>query len=262
MMHEEIKVTLIEAVQAAGATMRERVGTVTVQYKKHWADLVTEVDRAVEEAVFAQVRQRFPDHGQLGEEGGGSFDREYTWILDPLDGTTNFAHTLPNFVCSLACARGTELIAGAIYDPSRDELFAAVRGEGATLNGQPIKVDGAPALREALISTNLLWDLREDRFHTLPELQGLGRQVRGIRSLGAAALELAYVACGRLTGFAQYRLAPWDFAAGALLVSEAGGRVSQFDSSPLEITRGSSVVATNGAVHEELLSFLRVDPAR
>lgn len=256
-MNDAIKATLIEAVRAAGITMRGRVGTVTVEYKTSWSDLVTEVDKAVEDAVFALVRSRFPEHGLLGEESGGAFDREYTWILDPLDGTTNFAHTLPNFVCSLACCRGSEAVAGAIYDPSRDELFLAVKGEGATLNGLPIRVDPATTLREALVGTNLLWDTRQDRFHSLPELQHLGRQVRGIRSLGAAALELAYVACGRLTAFAQFSLSPWDFAAGALLVAEAGGRVTQFDGTPLDYTRRSTVVASNGAVHDELVSYLR-----
>ncbi len=256
-MIDAIKATLVEAVRAAGATMQQRVGQVTVQYKTSWSDLVTEVDRAVEEAVFDLVKHRFPEHGMLGEEGGGAFDREYTWILDPLDGTTNFAHSLPNFVCSLACCRGKEAVAGAIYDPSRDELFLAIKGEGATLNGHPIRVDGAGVLREALIGTNLLWDLRENRFFSLPELQNLGRQVRGVRSLGAAALELAYVACGRLTGFAQYQLSPWDFAAGALLVAEAGGQVSQFDGSPIDMSLPSTVVASNGRVHGELISFLR-----
>ncbi|MFZ5816452.1 MAG: inositol monophosphatase family protein, partial [Bacillota bacterium] len=231
-MLDAIRETLVEAVRTGGAAMREQVGRVTVQYKSSWSDLVTEVDQAVERSVFALIRERFPDHGMLGEEGGGSFQREYTWILDPLDGTTNFAHTLPNFVCSLACCRGAEPVAGAVYDPSREELFLAVKGEGATLNGRPIRVDQAATLQEALIATNLLWDMREERFQRLPEIQQLGRRVRGIRSLGAAALEMAYVACGRLTGFAQFRLAPWDFAAGALLVAEAGGRASQFDGSP------------------------------
>jgi len=256
-MNEAIRETLLEAVRNGGATMRQRVGHVTVSYKTSWSDLVTEVDKAVEEAVFDLVKRRFPDHGVLGEEGGGAFDREYTWILDPLDGTTNFAHTLPNYVCSLAVCRGREVVAGAIYDPNRDELFFAARGEGATLNGQPIQVDAAPSLREALIGTNLLWDTRENRFASLPELQSLGQQVRGVRSLGAAALELAYVACGRLTGFAQFRLGPWDFAAGILLVAEAGGTATQFSGDPVDVTHASSVVASNGRVHGELLRYLQ-----
>lgn len=258
-MREAIETTLLEAVRLAGATMRERVGHVTVSYKTSWSDLVTEVDKAVEEAVFALVKSRFPDHGFLGEEGGGGFDQPFTWILDPLDGTTNFAHTLPNYVCSLACCQGDQVIAGAIYDPTREELFAAFRGEGATLNGQPIQVDGAASLREALVGTNLLWDTREGRFQSLPELQRIGQQVRGIRSLGAAALELAYVACGRLSGFAQYQLSPWDFAAGTLLVAEAGGQVSRFDGSPLSMQTASSVLASNGRVHPELLACLRAE---
>jgi myo-inositol-1(or 4)-monophosphatase len=238
--------------------IKSRTGErMTVQYKTSWSDLVTEVDKGVEQAVKSAILSRFPDHGFVGEEGGGGWDREYTWVLDPLDGTTNFAHTLPNFVCSLACYRGQEGQVAAIYDPNRDELFVACRGGGATLNGAPIKVDPAARLRESLIGTNLMWDMRDDRFHNLPGLQELGKNVRGIRSLGAAALELAYVACGRYSGFVQYRLAPWDFGAGALIVAEAGGAVTQLDGSPLDIQTGCSVVASNGRIHQEMLSYLQ-----
>lgn len=246
------------AVLNGGARMKATVGQrMTVQYKTSWSDLVTEVDKAVEEAVAGEIRQRFPDHGFLGEEGGGDWSQEYTWVLDPLDGTTNFAHTLPNFVCALACYRGSEGQVAAIYDPNRDELFEAIRGRGAFLNGTPIRVDEADQLQQSLIGTNLMWDMREERFSGLPGLQSLSRSVRGIRSLGAAALEQCYVACGRLTGFMQYRLAPWDFAAGALIIAEAGGTVTQIDGSPLDITRACSVVATNGLIHPEVLQHLK-----
>ncbi len=249
---------MLDAIRTAGAMLRRRAGRrFRVQHKSSWSDLVTEVDRSVEQTVRQTILRRFPDHAFLGEEEGGGFDAEYTWVLDPLDGTTNFVHTLPNFVCSLACYRGQEPQVAAVYDPSRQELFTARRGAGAALNGVPIQVDRASRLQEALIGTNLMWDMREDRFAHLPGLQQLGRHVRGIRSLGAAALELAYVACGRLSGFAQYRLGPWDFAAGALLVKEAGGTVSQLDGRPLTPDAPCSVVASNGKIHPEMLRHLR-----
>lgn len=247
-----------EAVLNGGARMKATTGQqMTVQFKTSWSDLVTEVDQAVEEAVAGEIRQRFPDHGFLGEEGGGNWDQEYTWVLDPLDGTTNFAHTLPNFVCALACYRGQEGQVAAIYDPNRDELFTAIRGQGAFLNGLPIRVDQAEQLQQSLIGTNLMWDMREDRFWGLPGLQSLSRNVRGVRSLGAAALEQCYVACGRLSGFMQYRLAPWDFGAGALIITEAGGTITQIDGSPVDITRPCSVVATNGRIHQAVLGHLQ-----
>lgn len=255
----QLEQTLLEAVRLGGAIMKSWTGQrMTVQYKTSWSDLVTEVDRAVEEAIRKLISQRFPDHGFLGEEGGGGWEQAYTWVLDPLDGTTNFAHTIPNFVCALACYKGQEAQVAAVYDPNRDELFSARRGAGALLNGIRIQVDPAATLHESVIGTNLMWDMRDNRFHNLPGLQELGRQVRGVRSIGAAELELAYVACGRYSGYTQYQLAPWDFGAGALLVAEAGGRVTQLDGSPLDITRPCGVVASNGRIHEEMLKYLHI----
>jgi myo-inositol-1(or 4)-monophosphatase len=253
--------TLLEAVRTGGQIIKSRTGErMSVKYKTSWSDLVTEVDTAVEQAVRSIVHARFPDHGFLGEEGGGGWEQEYTWVLDPLDGTTNFAHTLPNFVCSLAVYRGREAQAGAVYDPSRDELFTARRGGGAFLNGIAIQVDPAATLHESLIGTNLMWDVREDRALNLPGMIELGKQVRGIRSLGAAALELAYVACGRLSAYMQWRLCPWDYGAGALLVAEAGGRVTRADGAPLDVTQKSSVLASNGRIHDEIVKYLNMHP--
>lgn len=257
-MLDHLQQVMEAAVRLAGSIMLSHSGQrVTVEFKRSWSDLVTEVDRAAEEAVRSLIRSRFPDHGLVGEEGGGGWEREFTWVLDPLDGTTNFAHTLPNFACSLACFRGSEALVAAVYDPNRDELFAARRGGGTTLNGSPVAVDPAPTLRQSVIGTNLIWDVRTGRDPNLPGLQRLARDVRGIRSIGSAALELAYVACGRYTGFAQHSLAPWDFAAGALLVEEAGGRVTQRDGSPLDPQRPCSVVASNGRIHAEMVERLR-----
>lgn len=257
-MYEDLEQVLLEAVRAGGDYIRKHSGDrASVQFKTSWADLVTEVDKAVEQQIRSLIRNRFPDHGFLGEEGGGDWDREYTWVLDPVDGTTNFAHALPNYVCSLACYRGQDPIVAAVYDPNRDELFWARKGCGAYLNGTRIHVDRARHLHECLICTNLMWDLREDRFHRLPQLQELGKHVRGIRSLGAAALEIAYVACGRVSAFIQYQLSPWDYGAGALLVTEAGGTITRMDGSPLDVRQPGSVLATNGLIHEEIMRYLR-----
>jgi myo-inositol-1(or 4)-monophosphatase len=257
-MVDQLYEACIEAVRAAGAIMKSHTGErMSVQFKTSWSDLLTEVDTGVEQAVRAAILARFPDHGFLGEEGGGGWEKEYTWVLDPVDGTTNFAHTLPNFVCSLACYRGREALVGAIYDPSRDELFSARRGEGAWLNGYRIQVDPAAALQESLVATNLLWDLRDDRALNLPGMQEIGRHVRGIRSLGAAALEMAYVACGRLSAYLQWRLSPWDFGAGLLLVTEAGGLVTRVDGSAIDPTQRGSILASNGKIHDEIIGHLR-----
>jgi myo-inositol-1(or 4)-monophosphatase len=256
-MTNDLEQLMLDAVRAGGALIKSRTGErMAVQFKTSWSDLVTKVDKAVEETVSQIIRSRFSEHGFVGEEGGGGWDRELTWVLDPVDGTTNFAHTLPNFVCSLACYRGQEPLVAAIFDPNRDELFVARRGGGAFLNGAPIHVDPAGQLQESLVGTNLMWDVREDRYYNLPGLQELGRNVRGVRSLGAAALELAYVACGRLSAFFQYRLAPWDFGAGVLMVTEAGGTISTLDGAPLDIRQKCSVLASNGRIHEALLGHL------
>ncbi|HWI52926.1 MAG TPA: inositol monophosphatase family protein, partial [Symbiobacteriaceae bacterium] len=164
------------------------------------------------------------------------------------------------FVCSLACYKGREAQVGAIYDPSRDELFSARRGEGAWLNGARIQVDPAATLQESLIATNLMWDMREGRALNLPGMMELGLHVRGIRSLGAAALEMAYVASGRFSAYVQWRLSPWDYAAGALLVAEAGGRVSKYDGTDLDPTQRSSVLASNGKIHDDVVGYLRKHP--
>ena len=258
-MLDTLEQALVDAVRSGGELIRSKTGSrMSVQYKTSWSDLVTKVDTAVERAIKERIRAQFPDHGFVGEEGGGGYDREYTWVLDPLDGTTNFAHTLQNFVCSLACYRGQEALVAAIYDPMRNELFTARRGGGAFLNGAPIQVDPATTLQESLVATNLMWDLREGRAHLLPGIQALGRQVRGIRSLGSAALEMCYVACGRLSAYLQYSLQPWDFAAGALIVAEAGGKVTTLEGSPLDITQKSTVVTSNGQIHDEVLKYLQM----
>jgi myo-inositol-1(or 4)-monophosphatase len=215
-------------------------------------DLVTEADRASEKFIVERLRARWPDFGILGEEGTKSdLDAEYRWFVDPLDGTTNFAHGFPVFCISIALARGEELIAGFLYDPTRDELFSAEHGAGAKLNGQAMRVSKTLTLSESLLGTGFPSHKR----HKNPNIHfyhQLTLRSHGLRRAGSAALDLANVACGRYDGFWEFNLNPWDTAAGVLLVREAGGVVTRFDGSPF-LLNSKEVLASNGIIHQELM---------
>lgn len=246
-----------QAALRAGEIQRERYGgELSVEYKGT-IDLVTEVDRACEEAILQILRSRFPDHDVLAEESGS--DRRgsrYVWFVDPLDGTTNYAHAYPFFASSIALARDGELIAAAVYAPMRDELFTAERGQGARLNGAPLRTSSESRLIASLLVTGFPYDVHEHPEERLALFNHLVPRAQGIRRSGSAALDLCYVAAGRLDGFWEERLNPWDVLAGALLVEEAGGRVTRFDGSSLAL-RADQVVATNGPLHEAMLEELR-----
>src|SRR6202451_137114 len=227
-----------------------------VEYKGE-ADLVTAADRAAEAMIRDRIRQRWPGHDVLGEEQGLSDQgSEYRWYVDPLDGTTNFAHGYPVFCVSIALERQGleqkgERIAAVVYDPTRDELFSAEPGRGARLNGETIHVSKTAALKESLLATGFPSHKR----HKNPNIHFYSQitlQTHGVRRAGSAALDLCNVASGRFDGFWEFNLNPWDTAAGALIVEEAGGRVSRFDGSPFEIVSREKV-ATNGLVHDALL---------
>jgi myo-inositol-1(or 4)-monophosphatase len=225
--------------------------------KKGVIDLVTEVDVAVERMLRTLVAARFPDHGvlaeELGETGQGS---RYRWVFDPLDGTTNYAHGLPIFCASLALEIDGRVEVGAVYDPNRRELFTAERSVGAWLNGQPLRTSRATSLLEALLVTGFPYDVRE----TLDEVVGLFAafvaRARAVRRLGSAALDLCWVAAGRMDGFWEERLHPWDTMAGALIVQEAGGHVSSLDGSAWLPAHGQ-ILASNGRIHDEMLALVR-----
>ena len=224
---------------------------VTVEYKGE-ADLVTEADRNSEALIRKRINALWPDHDVLGEEEGlvdtGS---KYRWYVDPLDGTTNFAHSFPMFCVSLGLEHKGQRIAGVVYDPTRDELFAAEKGSGAFLNGEPIRVSKIAKLKEALVATGFPSQKRHknQNIHFYHQITLL---THGIRRAGSAALDLCYVAAGRLEGFWEFNLNPWDTAAGVLMVGEAGGRVSGFDGSPFQIN-SNETLASNGLIHEQLL---------
>ncbi|MFO7247168.1 MAG: inositol monophosphatase [Bacillota bacterium] len=256
-----------EAVREAAEYVRRRLDDpIEAMRKSERGELVTEVDRTVERMVVDRILRAFPDHGILGEEG--VFTRADApapevplWVIDPIDGTTNFVHQRINFVLSLAVYHGGEGLIGIVYDPLRDEWFEARRGEGATLNGRPIRVrPDASRLEEALIVTSLFWSRYAERFGLTDKIRELGRRVRGMRLYGAAALELAYVACGRLDGFFSPSLSPWDFAAGALLVKEAGGMVTTVDGTPLSLEGRTTVLAGAPAIYRALRTYLEPEP--
>lgn len=250
--------TAIEATLRAGDLQMARFGTDVRIDKKGAIDLVTEVDLAVERMFRDLVGRRFPDHSVLAEELGGETGTAaspYCWVFDPIDGTTNYAHGLPIFCASLALEHEGRPIVAAIYDPARRELFTAERGQGARLNGAPIRVSQAGSLIDALLCTGFPYNVHE----TVGDLIGLFgdflARARAVRRLGSAAIDLCYVAAGRLDGFWEAQLKPWDVAAGVLIVEEAGGRVTSFDGAPFR-SRQASLVASNGSLHDEMLATI------
>jgi myo-inositol-1(or 4)-monophosphatase len=241
----------------AGKLQMERLGSEhTIEFKGA-INLVTEVDKASEELIIDGIKKHFPDHNILAEESGSQkTESDFWWIIDPLDGTTNYAHQFPFFCISIGLEEGGELIAGVIYDPNRDELFAAERGKGATLNGKPIQVSEANNLKESLLATGFAYNIQEsERLDNLNNFEAFVKTARAVRRPGAAALDLAYVACGRMDGFWELFLNPWDIAAGALIIEEAGGKVTSFDGSKLNI-RGEEILASNGLIHNEMMNVL------
>lgn len=218
------------------------------------SDLVTEADRASERLIVERLRNHFPSHGIVAEEGGGhESPSEYRWYVDPLDGTTNFAHGFPVFNVTLALEKAGQIVCGVIYDPTRGEMFAAERGGGAYLNNHRIHVSRCAALESALVATGFPSRKRHLNVNVHFYYQ-LAMLTHGVRRAGAAAIDLAYVACGRLDAFWEFNLNPWDMAAGSLLVTEAGGRVSDMNGGP-EVIRGPHLVADNGLVHDEILGL-------
>ncbi len=217
-------------------------------------DLVTEADRASEKLIVEQLKARFPGHSILAEEGGGhESSSEYRWYVDPLDGTTNFAHGYPVYNVTLAVEKAGELIAGVIFDPNRDELFTCEKGGGAFLNGARIRVSHADKLDDSLFSTGFP-SRRRHLSINIHFYHQLAMASHGVRRGGAAALDLAYVACGRLDGFWEFGLSPWDMAAGKLLVAEANGVVTDMKDAPHALT-SPHILADNGLIHQELVDM-------
>lgn len=246
-----------EAALKAGAIQRERYGTDIQIDHKGEIDLVTEVDRECERQVIALLRERFPDHDIVSEET--ALERRgahHVWYVDPLDGTTNYAHAYPFFSCSVALTAGDEIVAGAVYDPIKQELFTGERGAGAFLNGRRLKVSSQETLLRSILITGFPYDLKTDVHDSVTLFGRFLREARAIRRDGSAALDLCYVAAGRVDGFWEARLNLWDVLAGVLMIEEAGGRVTRWDAAPLGLT-ADELLCTNGHLHEPMLRILR-----
>jgi myo-inositol-1(or 4)-monophosphatase len=254
----ELKQVMFEAGELAAGILLKHFGRIRTVDKKSDVDVVTEADRKSERAVMKRIRQAFPDHAILAEESGGTREpvEGYCWIIDPLDGTTNFAHGIPVFSVSIGLLLDGEPVQALVVDPTRGEWFYAKRGGGAFLNKRRIRVSGAKKLLDSLLLTGFPHDHRKNDRHFMDILEACLGKARGVLRLGSAALDLSYVASGRAEAFWEEHLSPWDVAAGLLLVQEAGGQCSPLDGSKSTVF-DREVVASNGLIHTELRQVLR-----
>jgi myo-inositol-1(or 4)-monophosphatase len=242
----------------AGKLLVQRLGVAKVTTKGD-INLVTEADIAAENLIIDRIRSYYPQHGILAEESGETVSingkrSDWKWIIDPLDGTTNYAHGYPCFAVSIALEHAGDLEVGVVYDPMRDEMFAAERGHGATLNGRQIRVSSVDDLAQSMLCTGFPYNVRE-RPDFAREFANFTMIAQAVRRDGSAALDLAYVACGRFDGFWEDGLSPWDIAAGALLISEARGRISNYNDQKLDIYN-EQVLASNGLIHDAMMRVL------
>ena len=275
----ELRDAAVALAREAGAVLREGYGRAHRPERKGRIDLVTEYDRRSERLLLEAIARRFPGHAVLAEESGAHAGdgvsagsaaaggetrspRAVRWIIDPLDGTTNFAHNYPFFAVSIAAEVGGALAAAAVFDPVRDEMFAAAAGAGASLNGAPIRVSDVARVEDALLVTGFPYDVREHPERILPAFHAFLVRAQGIRRDGSAALNLCYLAAGRFDGFWEPDLSPWDLAAGVLVVREAGGTVTDYRGGAFRL-EGREVLASNGGLHEEMKGILAAHaPAR
>ena len=252
-----------EAALAAGVVLQDYLGKLedAITEKGRPGDLVTAADKASEQVILEVLRRHFPQHSILAEESGklGNQDNEFLWAIDPLDGTTNYAHQYPCFAVSIGLMIQGVPKVGVIYDPFRDELFRAAAGLGATRNRRPIQVSQTAELGKSLLVSGFAYDRRETPDNNYAEFCHLTHLTQGVRRDGAAALDLAYVACGRVDGYWERGIAPWDVVAGIILVQEAGGNVTAYDGSPMKIESGR-ILATNGYLHNSLSQELMQVP--
>ena len=252
-----------EAALAAGVVLQDYLGKLedAITEKGRPGDLVTIADKASEQVILEILGRHFPQHSILAEESGklGNQDNEFLWAIDPLDGTTNYAHQYPCFAVSIGLLINGVPKVGVIYDPFRDELFRAAAGLGATRNRRPIRVSQTAELSKSLLVSGFAYDRRETADNNYAEFCHLTHLTQGVRRDGAAALDLAYVACGRVDGYWERGIAPWDVVAGIILVQEAGGNVTAYDGSPMKIESGR-ILATNGYLHNSLSQELMQVP--
>jgi myo-inositol-1(or 4)-monophosphatase len=251
--------TLLLAVHEAGRVLMQKYAAgVTVTYKGA-IDLVTEADHAAEQVIVALLRKRHPDHDILAEEGDyGQSGADQRWIVDPLDGTTNFAHGFPWFAVSIALEVRGKVVLGAVFNPHNRELFIAERGQGALLNGRTLRVSTTDSLSRAMLATGFAYDHKHSPDNNYAHFEKFQRHAQAVRRAGVASLDLACVAAGRFDGFWELKLKPWDVAAGVLLVTEAGGRVTDYCGDPMPLERGE-ILASNGLLHAAMQQVLAED---
>jgi myo-inositol-1(or 4)-monophosphatase len=248
----------IDVALEAGKFLRQSIGNIkTIETKLgQETNLVTEIDKKSEELIIGMIRKKYPDHDFLAEESGSHDQKsEYRWIIDPLDGTLNFTHGVPLYSVSIAVEHRGEIIAGVVYEPNLGELFTAEKGKGAFLNQKPIRVSKVDRLIESMIVTGFPYTIRDNPGNAVQHFVNMLMSAQGIRRLGSAAVDLAYVACGRFEAFWEVTLSPWDMAAGVLLVQEAGGRFTDFHGAPSTVYN-KQILATNGLVHDKLVDVL------
>ncbi len=245
-----------EAALKAGQMLKDNIDRFSEIFYKGTVDLVTNFDTQAQRMIFDHLSSRFPDHDYLAEEGlSQNKGAEFRWIIDPLDGTTNYAHSFPVFTVSIALENKGEVILGLVYDPMREEMFSAVKGEGALLNKKGIKVSNVDDLDKSLLATGFPYDIRTSEVNNIAHFNNFLTRAQGIRRCGSAAMDLCYVACGRFDGFWELKLSPWDMAAGALIVREAGGQISDFRNEEFSIF-GSEILASNGLIHHKMVNVL------
>ena len=261
---KELLKTVSDIARRAGEVQLSHFGRVRHIEYKGAINLVTEVDKECESLIVGELRRNFPDYGVLAEESfkkereAGRTGKGRKWIVDPLDGTVNFAHGFPFFCVSIALEEDGELTAGVIYDPNRDELFAAAKGLGTTLNGERVHVSKEGELAHSLLATGFAYNVQEEeRFDNLDNFANFVKHARAVRRPGSAATDLAWMACGRLDGFWELFLWPWDMAAGVCIIREAGGLVTSFDGSAYDLY-GTQILASNGKIHEQMIDVLKL----
>jgi myo-inositol-1(or 4)-monophosphatase len=246
----------VEAALAAGRILRERADSIgKIQYKGE-IDPVTEIDLLCEQEVIGRIQKAFPDHAFLAEESGTTDgDADHLWVIDPLDGTVNYAHGYPCYCVSIGYQCKGEVVVGVVYNPCLDELFVAEKGQGATLNGKPIAVSTITDLKQSLLATGFPYDINQSSDNNLEHFQNFITACQAIRRPGSAAMDLCYTAMGRFEGFWEMKLHPWDYAAGWLMIEEAGGTVTRFDGSPFQMG-DRSILTSNGHIHQAMVDIL------
>jgi len=262
----EFRSIAIRAALKAGDILREHSGKVKEIEFKDEVNLVTEVDRLSEDSIIQTITSEFPDHRILTEEAGvKESESKYTWVIDPLDGTTNYAHDFPIYCVSIALQKEQQIILGVVYNPNLDELFVAEKGKGAFLyigrefdkTKRTISVSQTSELSKSLLATGFPYDIRTSEINNLDHFTNFYKRAQAIRRAGSAALDLCYLAMGRFDGFWELKLSPWDTAAGSLLVTEAGGNVTDFSGGPFDI-RLKEILASNGRIHQQMMDILKL----